>query len=1155
MVRWRYFASTVLLFILVACLGAWAQGAGDLTGVVTDSTGAVVSKAAVVLTNDSTGITRTTETSAAGIYRFASLPVVGTYTMRVDATGFKAVSVRDIVISVGDTVTKDIALQVGATTELVNVEAGAQMVQTTESSVSQLVDSNVWKNMPLETRNQNEFINLVAGVTPDSVGGSTRGAAVNGARGGAGNYLVEGLDNNDQGQGGRGALADAPGGAITGISPEAIQEYRVITNSFSAEYGKSGGFVTDTVLKSGTNQWHGSLFEYNRVQALAANHYFSNRAGQEDRLVRNQFGASIGGPIVQNKSFFYASYEGHLKRSSAPVTATSTTQQFLDWVDSGGFQNFMESDPSGLCMLNNGSACPGAFANSSGVGPIFRQLQSSSGFPLATSNFRNEAESLYTGDALGLGLVPLTYPVPVYGDVTVINPEKLNENRVTLKVDHNLSKNDTVSGVYLFQDADTGDRFSGGDTTIGPAFLNPARSQNLGVSWNHTFSPTLLNVYKMSYLRHRSDFPNAAGLEGIPSIYTGFDSIAVGFGNGSSLPQFFTDNQFQFQDHLIVQHGKHTFKTGAEYRRTRNGSSFEADKYGEFAPYGIEDLVTDLNFGDGADQAIFGEPQFGSAYYAIASVDPTTGKRPVYYRGYRANEFAAYLQDDWRVSQRLTINLGLRWEYFGVPHNFQSGIDSNYYFGSPVTPIPVTSTNPYYPANNPLAAMVYTGSFQQRDHEIWNKDTNNFGPRAGFAFDVLGNQKLVLRGGAAITYDRIWNNLFENIRFNAPYFSFANIGALLTGTPVGATSSPGLYTVPFTETQTAAFNDPAFSPTPSPRHMDQNLVTPYYEQFHLGFQYEVMNGYVLETNYVGTLGHKLTGVVDINTYNGRTACSSSSPRSVCVDAGFPSGFSSRRVTTTIAGDNFRTNGFSSNYHALQVTFRKNFDRGFSFNTNYTWSKALDYISDAFNSRLGLRPMDNSNPKLDYGRADFDLRHRWVGSFTWELPWRKQDRWLGGWSFSSIVSLQTGVPFSVISSTDLNRDGYSTDRVSYVGSGNDPNDAKTGDNWADGLLDRNMFAVPTCPTSENSGLWCNAGWGRNSITGPDYKNVDFSVDKKFRITEGSSLTFKASFFNLFNRANFALPPAARRSISAGSSFGQSTETFDPRVTQLALRFDF
>ncbi len=1162
----RKYFSAALVALLIASLNipVFAQSAGNasLTGTVLDPSGAVVPGAKVTATNTGTNIPHTTTANDTGIYTFPTLPV-GNYTVSVEASGFSQALIENVVLTVGQVVRQDITLQIGQPTETVTVQAGGeQLVQPTQASVSTLLNRKVWESYPLENRDSNEFINLLPGVVPNNVAGSTRGAAVNGARGGEGNFLVDGYDNNDQGQGGRGATVS---GGITSISPEAIQEFRIITNNYSAQYGKAGGFVADTVLKSGTNDFHGSLFEYNRVQALAANDFFSNRDGVKDALVRNQFGGSFGGPILKEKTFFFGSLEFHRLRQSSPVTTTSTTQQFLDFVNSGRFAAFQESNPNGLCVVNNGAPCPGAFSRSRSLGPIFQSLLASNptSFPLATNNFTNVGAGLFTD-----GIV---YPVPVYGDVTVLNARIFNQYRISTKIDHTISDYDRLSGTFLLENLKDTNSVFGGDATIGPPIENPSRGVNIGISYTHTFSPTVINEAKVSYLRHRSDFPQLPGLDNVPSIVTGIDPLGVGFGQSSALPQFFTDNQFQYQDQLSFLMGAHSFKAGGEYRRTRNGSAFEATKNGLFLPHGVEELLTDAFFGDEADQAIFGGPVFGGFTLAQAAVNPLTSDLPEFYRGYRANEFGVFFQDDWKVRRNLTLNLGLRWEYFGPPHNFRKGLDSNFFFGSSATPVPNPAANVFFPSDSPLIAEVVNGAFQQRDHEIWNKDKNNFAPRVGFAWDVFEDQKLVVRGGYGVFYDRIWNNLFENIRFNAPFFAFNTVGTFGNGFPVGPLITPGLFTVPFTST--SLFNNPAFfpggPPAPSPRHIDENLKTPFNHQTFFGIQWQFAKDTVLETNYIGTFGRELTGVVDINTYNGRIGTGST---------GRANG-STRRPNINIAGDNFRTNAFTSSYHGLQVGVRHRAAFGLQLNGSYTYSKAIDSISDAFNSRLGLRPMDNFNIDLDRGRADFDLRHRFVASFDYEFPFFKDNRFLGGWVATGIVSVQSGVPFSVFSgssSQDSNGDGYFTDRAAYIGSGDVTSVIDHNQSPADSYFDSTQFVGmvtranqigPAAACGPGNGViisntqwWCDGTTGRNILSGPGFSNVDFGLHKKFKLTENTSLQFQGNAFNLFNHPNFGLPignlndPRVGRStttIAPGGGPGSS----GARVIQLALRLDF
>lgn len=1148
-------AFAALLFAAL-CVTAYAQGTSSLTGTVTDPNGAVVSGATVTVTNIATNVSSTTQSTDSGLYRFPTLPV-GTYNVKVEAAGFSTAQVEQVVLTVAQVVTQDVKLAIGAASETVTVVAGGeQLAQPSESSVSQLLNRNVWESYPLENRDTNEFINLLPGAVPDEFAGSTRGAAVNGVRGGTGNFLVDGFDNNDQGQGGRGALVS---GGITSISPEAIQEYRVITNNYAAQYGKGGGFVTDTVLRGGTNDVHGSLFEYNRIQKLAANDFFSNREGIHDQLVRNQFGGSFGGPIKKDKTFAFGTAEFQRLRQAGPITTTSTTQQFLDFVNSGAFATFMESNPNGLCVRELGAACPGGFSHSRNIGPVYKSLAANQNVPLATRNLSNTAAGLFTALLLD---DPIVYPVPVYGQVTVLNPSFLNVARFSVKVDHTFTSSSNLTATFLSEDSDNGDSFSGGDSAIGPSFVSPGRSILSGLTFNHTWSPTITSESKVSYLRHRRDFPDCPGTNRGPSVVTAFDPIGVGFGCSSGFPQFFTDNQFQFQQHFSMLMGAHSFRTGAEYRRIRNGSSFQATQNALFLPAGVEELLTDGFFGDEADQLFFGGPVFGGFVQAQASLDPRTGAQPEYYRGYRANEFAGYFQDDWKIRRNLTLNLGVRYEYFGPPHNFRGGLDSNFYFGSAETPVPTPSDNPFFPRNNPLAAEVARGGFQQRDNNIWQKDTNNFAPRVGFAWDVFNNQRLVVRGGGGIFYDRIYNNLFENIRFNPPTFSTNTITAVgLGGTGViGPLSSPGIYTAPFSDASRLIFNDPAFAAVPNPRHMDENLLTPYVQQFFLGVQHEFAKDFLVEANYITTAAKKLTGIIDINTFPGR-ADGGSSDR----DLG-----DGTRPNPNIEADNFRTNAFSSIYHGGQFTLRNRGWRGLQFNANYTFAKAIDELSDAFNSdaRHGnFRPMNPYNIRNDRGRADFDIRHRFVTGFSYEPGLWKENRWLGGWVMTGIFQIQSGTPFTVYNSDeDPNADGFTSDRVVFTGTGNNvytnnqsPADGFFNTNLFQGMVTRAEQIGPAAACGPGNGVvlsatqwWCDGTLGRNTFEGPGFWNFDFGLHKKFKVTENTALQLQANAFNIFNHSNFGIPVGDMSS----NDFGKSIFTVGtPRVLQLAIRFDF
>ncbi|MGA2002371.1 MAG: TonB-dependent receptor [Terriglobales bacterium] len=1166
--------------VLALCVGAFAQGTSELTGQVTDPTGAVVAGVPVKLTNSATGAVRTSVTSPAGTYHFPALEVVGTYTLEVTPKGFKSVKVQNIVPTVGVIVSRDVRLELGQATEQVTVEAGAQLVQTEDSALGGQVDRRVWQDMPLEDRNSNDFLGLLAGAEPAALAEvADRGPAVNGTRPGSGNFMVDGFNNNDQGTGGGGTVYGT-GGSVTTISPDAIEEYRVIDGTPPAEYGKTGGFVTDTVLKSGTNKWHGSLFEYNRIQALAAESFFTNYAGQKDHLIRNQFGGSVGGPIVKDKTFFYFTMEAHRLRTSSPLTANTITNDFLNFVNTGAFATFMESNAGGICEIWTGAPCPGAFStnainqdtlaptSNATLGPQFSAMSTAEGLPYCTTgaanckNFTGVGQGLWTSPNV-IGVPQITYPVNVYAQITEPAGQTTNQMRYATKFDHKLTAKDQLSGSYLYDNADSTFPF-GGNNVMGPTELFHGRSQNAGITWSHTFSPTILNQARFSYVRHTGNFPAASSVAGMPSVISYFDSPQIGFGMADNLPQFFTENEFIYKDDVSISHGKHNFKTGAEYSRTRNGSSFDVEENGYIYTMDAEDLVTDGTFTNNWENYYFGGQYFGGLAIAGASLNPTTNLRPEYYRGFRANEVAAYLQDDWRVSSRLTVNMGVRWEYFGPPHNYQAGLDANFYTGTPV-PVANPGNNPFYPATVPgFYASIASGAVQQRNHDLWNKDLNNFGPRLGFSYDALGNQKMVIRGGFGVNYDRMYNNVFENIRFNPPYFALGLKASPLFGFPgisEGETST--VYQRTWTAAGTASFGGAGL--TPSIRAMDQNLVTPYYEQAHLGVQYQLGKDFVLESNYVGTFGHKLEGILGEATYDGRT---------------IGGGYSGNLVNPNYGRISFRTNCCSSNYHGFQTTLRKRFSSGLQFNANYTYSKAMDDISDTLSGKISgasnAYPSDSMNPSFDYGPADFNVKSRVVGSFVYDLPFAKSNRWLGGWNISGIVSWQTGAPFSVIDSgVDSNKDGQFSDRAVYIGPGSIGSAINHNQkpwlgylnsgpsNW--GVLNGSTTAHVTgiaCPVSVNMGLWCEGKalgqMERNTLTGPGFFNTDLGVKKSFKITEATSLRLEANFFNIWNHPNFQIPD---NNINDGGAFGLSTATFNnsqtggPRITQLAVRFDF
>ena len=417
--------------------------------------------------------------------------------------------------------------------------------------------------------------------------------------------------------------------------------------------------------------------------------------------------------------------------------------------------------------------------------------------------------------------------------------------------------------------------------------------------------------------------------------------------------------------------------------------------------------------------------------------------------------------------------------------------------------------------------------------------------------------KFVIRGGFSIGYDRLYNNAYENIRFNSPRYADNAIGANINGVPAGEPDQgPALVAIPF-----AANNlFKSYGGKPTPRHVDERLVTAYYEQANIGVQKEIARGYVAEVNYVGTFGRKLIGGKDANTFDGRTACPSLT--AACKAAGFTK-VTNARPNPLFNSDNFRTNGFSSNYNGLQASIRKGYAHGLMFLANYTYSKAMDVTSDLFVSKSGVQGItDPTNPSYDYGPADFDVRHIATVTLNYESQWRRKSLLFGGWGISPIVSLQSGTPFTVIDSAPTynpNKDGRpGFDRPVYIGGGSYKNAILHNVRpTSGGYLNVKQFAPYKCPANVNFGLWCDPPMSRNAFYGPGYVNLDVAVSKRVQIAESQRLVGQVAFFNALNHPNFPNPVS---DINNPSQFGfaqltNNGQSQGARVTQLSLRYEF
>lgn len=1142
-------------------------GLGAVAGLVTDPTNAAIPNAHVVLTNPSMGLQKEVETNSSGEFTFSALTVGGGYQLDVSAPGFARAKIKGIETSVGTVITQNVVLAVGAESTTVEVQAtGVVQVQTDTSEVSQLIDPQVIAQSPMLFRDTNQLVGLTAGAAADS-GGTGRGFAVNGARPGAGNFLLNGFDDNDQGLGGGGSFFSA--GALVSLSPDAVEEYRVLSSVPDAEYGRAGGFTTDIVMRAGTNTWHGSLFEYNRIQALAQNNFFSKRSGLRDHQVFNQFGGSFGGHIYKDRTYFFSTIELFRDREGSPVTFTSITQDFYNYVKSGQYETFMEQDPNGFCQQYLGATCPGGFADVHTTAANFNKLyaQSPQEMPFGTRNLSNTLTDLWG----------LTLPIPVYGDGDVIQTSVNNANRGSIRIDHRLTGADQLTFTYALEEDNDTYNNGGGGSTPGPTEINYGGAQIFGARWTHTFTPSLLNDFRAGYLRHVRNF--AAGDPGVSEILTA-DSLYTGFGANAGFPQLFTENEFSYEDALSYVLHRHNIKGGFRFVRTRNGSSFYNDVAGTLYYWGAPGLLTDgLNDQD-AEDLLDGGPTgqyhsaYGTLYYLSAAEDPSTDTAPDPYRGYRANEFNAYIEDSVKVTPRLFVSYGVRWDYFGPPHNFRAGVDSNVYFGNAST---VATANPFAPGGtlylgeqsasfrcvgfnpcgNPNATTAAGYALASGTSTIWDRDLNNFAPRIGFAYDTTGTGKLVLRGGFGIGFDRLYNNVYENIRFNAPHFVDSATGYGAGGAGVSEALRAAAVAQPFTA------NGDLPTGAAVPRHVNQHLKTAYYEQIHFGVETNILKGYVVEANYIGTLGRQLVGLMNANTFEGRVACSSAAQKTACAAAGLTTAqMSTARPNSTFGNDNFRTNGFSSNFNAGELRISRSYAHGFQISGNYTYSKAMDEVSDVFYPKGGATGIVTPYfPSHQYGPADFDVRHQFNMVANYRSQSASHHYLLGGWGISPIFTAHSGTPIYMKdgnSSYDPNKDGTTgVEWIVYTGSGgpkssfNHANSPAGDGTPLTGAINKAGWTPYTCPANVNSGLFCDVPGDRGGgMYGLRQYNFDLQVGKTIPLRERLVLTVQAAFFDVDGHTEFGNPSGDINS----TSFGESTSA-GIRQGQLSARIDF
>lgn len=1131
------FTKLVALFAIVALSGlfAFAQTeSGQLSGVVTDASGAVVQGVKVTATSVERSFSRTATTGNNGGYVISNLQP-GTYDVTFEGANFGK-QTRRIGVTVGGRQTLDATLKAQGTITEVEVVDTAPIaeVNTTDGQLSTVVGSKQITEVPTITRNPYNLVNLSGNVSDVDPSGRGAGVSINGARSASTDVLLDGAENVD--------LFGAVVGQNTPL--DSVAEFRVITSNFTAEYGRASGGIVNVSTKSGSNTFHGTLYEFNRISALASRTFAEADANRVDKatggtgtpmspFTRNQFGYSLGGPIMKDKLFFFSSTEWTRVRSNGTQTVVVPHPDFI----------------------------ASAAANTQAFFSAFGQLK-----PGGFSSVIPGTVGTYTGNIWGV----FNYQVP--SDAGAGSPQ--NSYSSANRVDWNLSDKTQIYGRYalesqkFFEGTNANSPYVGFDTGVN-VFNN-----NILVNISHVFSPSLVSNSKIVFNRLNNIQPLGKNPPG-PTLYMRSTTTRVNgnrvampgylpFNPGSAIPFGGPQNLYQLYQDLSWNHGNHQWKFGGQYIHTRDNRVFGAyEESVETLGNSVSSALTAFRAGTLRSFATAVNPQGKFP----CPINPTTGAAivspectvtlpvgfPQFGRNNRYHDWAAYAQDNWKVTSRVTLNLGVRYEYYGVQHNANPALDSNFYYGSGST----------------IFDQIRNGSVQIAKqspvHNLWTPDRNNFAPRLGFAWDIFGNGKTSFRGGYGIAYERNFGNVTFNVIQNPPNYAVVSLtSADVGGTLNITTNNAG----PLTGSGSKAL------PRSSLRWVDQNLSTAYNQFWSAAIDQQLARNTVLSLEYTGSHGVKLYTIENPNRPG--------SGRIYEGDAGPGGEPMASRLNYQYTSLNRRGGGGFSHYNALNVALKSSnlFNLGITTSTNYTWAHAQDNLSSTFsesNNNFNLGLLDPFNPRLDYGNADYDLRHRLVTSMIWDIPWGKKSdsaivrHALAGWELSPSFEATAGAPFTMFDCTTGFEVCYRyiPSASSFPHSGNatrnpDPTLANT----------YNYLTLPANVVYSNpltAGGACGPdGCGdfgpypanmtrRNAFRGPMFWKFDLGVFKNIQLTEKYRLQFRGEFFNVLNHHNqFVDGSNADASVSltvpaVKGGFGSSSD--ERRNVQLGIKFIF
>lgn len=1046
-----------------------ASPTATLTGRVTDSLGGALLGAQVEATNIETNTVFRVKSGKQGLYRIPNLPP-GYYRVIVRMFGFRTMVKPGVKLHVQDIIALNFSMQIGSTISSITQEEGVPLIQAETGMQSATVNQLAITNLPSLTRNPYDFVALSAGAAPLNVSRGI-GFALNGQRAESGSFLLDGSENNDPYNSGPGQI----------VPLDVVEEYRLMTHNFTAEYGRNAGFVANVITKSGANEFQGVGYYFNRNSALAANTY-ENNARNIPRPVfnRRQLGGAVGGPIYRDKIFFFGAIEPILVRSSATLSYYVPTPELLA-VSSAGtnslFRRFLLPPTLSTTDVSIRTVCPFGRGCGSTINSGFVTI------PAFASTSR-------------------TGPV----DAGAGTPQ--NTILWTGRIDYTLNERSSLNLRYAYQDSD---QFATVSQPYSPELDQPffIRNQNITLNLTRFWSGNFYSESRGVFNRVLQESPSAP-LESFPSFAITGDTIS-GSTRSLSLPagkNAFggSQNIYQLYQGANWIKEKHNLKFGGQYVHLRDNRiptevPVTRSNQGEFRDLQgfVDGFLTSYQISLDPKGRVPGEllpPPFGPASVG---------------RHYRFNDWAGFFQDSWKISPRLTLSPGIRYEYFGAGHRtgHEKQLDASFYYG--------TGDSIYQRIANGRLLRTLDAPEPYRNH-YFLPSRKNFAPRLGLAFDPTGNGRTVLRLGSGLFYERLPGFTFENL--NPPAYSIARLS--------GVSLVPSLFENPYSLFPATTIPVPPSAIT----HFDQNLRTAYTAQWNATLEHELSRNFVASASYLGSKGNRLYRLLNVNR----------------VGSGQFVGRAGERLFSAASGFTTISNQADSTYHALQARVESpNLGAlGLQFGANYTWSHSLDtagalFVDDLAGGSSGF-PLDAFNPRLDKGSSDHDLRHRLVTHFIWRVPFvhmanRYTRRLLSGWEVSGILSFQTGQPFSLRDSRVPDRDIADNTRPRVTGPF--PRELRGSEVVADSRTPNAFLILPLNPIRRADGscleqaapFACqlsvngpfSSSLGRNTFRRPGthFQNIAFikNLDlPRLAGREGTKLQCRAEFYNLFNHSN-------------------------------------